>query len=496
MSIKPQFESYRYVGEICRLQSQSLVECRLPGSEISGILAVQAKVVPAECACSDGEAHYSGKVLLGIVYEDGNKKICRAERGVEFFHKAEGSAVTPACLAKAALSAENVTWRREGSGLYLSVVVDAKITVYGGKQMEYLCGGDGLVVKNEKAEVYKTVCISGETEAEDEFETDYVGDILLHSENAVVNRVRASDGQIEIEGELVLNICVLKSDESVCSYERLIPFSMQVPCDEAYGKVQSGARVEVKSAFLSAGTDEEQDKSKMVLSYCLSAECYLCTKEELTLAADAFSLSSELLLSKTNDGGRYLTNHIKCTERVGGTAVLSPLMDGEYSLVAAVLPHAEIICRKGENGMEAEGVVLADVLLVSSDGSHRAAKLSLPVLFPVACEGEYAEAECIVCGLNVRRKKNGETEAEATLKLGVRTYETRQWEYISEATEGEALPADTGAFSVFMTEAGEELWQVAKRLNCSPEVLQKGNPELEFPLKNKERIFVYRQIKG
>ena len=53
--MKPQYETYRDVGEICRLKSQSIVECRLPGSEISSILAVQAKAVPTECVCADGQ---------------------------------------------------------------------------------------------------------------------------------------------------------------------------------------------------------------------------------------------------------------------------------------------------------------------------------------------------------------------------------------------------------------------------------------------------------
>ena len=44
--MKPQFETYRYVGEICPIKSQSIVECRLPGSEIGSILAIHAQVVP------------------------------------------------------------------------------------------------------------------------------------------------------------------------------------------------------------------------------------------------------------------------------------------------------------------------------------------------------------------------------------------------------------------------------------------------------------------
>ncbi|MBE7085711.1 MAG: hypothetical protein E7366_00965 [Clostridiales bacterium] len=495
MSVKPQYETYRYVGEVCRLKSQSIVECRLSGSEISCILAVNAKAVPTECVCADGEVRYSGKILLNIVYEDSERKICRAERGAEFFHKAEHGNVTPACFAKAAFTTENVSWRREGSGLYLAVVVDAALTVYGNKQMEYLVGGEDMIVKKDFLNLRKTLCVTGETEAEDEFETDYVGDILLHSETASVSRVTASAGQIDVEGEVNLNICVLKSDESVCSYERLIPFKMQVPCDEAFGKVSVCARVDVRSAHLTAGVDEEKGTAKIVFAYCLAADCYVCVEEEISVAVDAFSTREELLLETVNDGGRYLTNVEKCVERVSGEAVLSPALDGEYVLQAAVLPRADMVCRKGERGLEAEGVVQAEVLLRGTDGSYRAANLSLPVIFPLDTDAEEAELDCMVCGLNVRRKKNGETEAEATLKCVARCYQNGVWEYIGEAKSGDEYPINDAAFSVYIPRAGEDLWQVSKRLVCDPEELKKSNPDLQFPIREGERIFVYRQIK-
>ena len=494
--MKPQFETYRYIGEVCRVKGQSIVECRLPGSEISSILAVQAKAVPSDTTCVDGEVQYGGKMLLCIVYEDGDKKVCRAERGAEFYHKAEGGLITPACFARTALTCENVTWRREGSGLYVSVVVEADIGVYGNKQMEYLTGGEGLIVKKDVARVYKTICVGGDTEGEDEFDTDYVGDILLHSEKAVVNHVYAGGGQIDVEGELALNICVLKGDNSVCAYERLIPFKMAMPSEEAFGHVVPSARVEVKSATLSAGTDEEKGASHIVLAYTLSAECHLTVFDEVSVVEDGFSTLAEITLKKQKDGGRYLTKHTKSTERVSGEAVISPEIEGEFTLQAAVLPRAEIVCRKGEHGMEAEGAVLAEVLLCSADGTHRSATLSLPFVFPLETEGDYVEADCAVCGLNVRRKKNGETEAEATLRLSLRVFEERSWEYVCETEEGEPYGAADSGFSVFITSAGEDLWQVSKRLACAPEDLQKSNPELQFPLKDGERIYVYRQLKG
>ncbi len=493
MSIQPQFESYRYVGEICRLKGQSIVECRLPGSEIGSILAVHVKGVPTECSCTDGEVRYGGKALISIVYEDGDRNVCRAERGVEFFHKVEGALVTPACFAKAWYEAENVTWRREGSGLYISAIIGASVNVYGGKQIEYLVGGENMICKKETLRVCKSVCVSGETEGEDEFDADYVGDVLLHSESATVHHVAANAGQIELEGEIALHICVLSGDGHVCSYERLLPFRMQIPCDEAFGRVSANARVLVKSAHVTATTDEERGKSRMVLSYCLAADCFLDITEELPAVVDAFSTKMDMSVIKANEGGRCLTKRIKATERVSGAASLTPAMEGEWSLQAALLPRVEIACRKGENGVEAEGIILADVLL-KGEGGYRTATLSLPFLFPVEGEGEHVEVDCLVCGLNVRRKKSGETEAEASLKLIVRSYEDRAWSYVRQIEEGEEYGEEKSGFSVFLTAAGEELWNLSKRLRCAPEDLQKNNPALEFPLKKVERIFVYRQI--
>ncbi len=495
MSIQPQFESHRYIGEVCRLKGQTVVEYRLSGSEIRSILAIHAKAIPLDITCADGEVQYSGRALLSIVYEDGERKICRSERGAEFFHKTEGSAVTPSCFAKVGYSTDNVTWRREGSGLYVSVILGADISVYGSKQMEYLAGGENLLCKKEPLTLCKNVCVSGEAEGEDEFACDYVGDILLHGENAVVHHVAATAGQIDIEGEIALQICVLRADESVCSYERLIPIRLQIPCEEAFGSVTAGARLLVKSARITAATDEEKGRSRMALSYTIAADCFLSVKEELSAVCDAFSCEREIKLIKANERGRCLTRFVKSAERVSGVASLSPAFEGEVALQATVLPRVELACRKTERGMEAEGALLAEVLVKTSDGGFRAATLSLPFLFPVECEGDYVEGEAIACGLNVRRKKSGEVEAEANLKLSLRSYEEKEWSYISRVEEGECYEEEKSGFTVFLPPAGEELWNLAKRLHCSPEALTNGNPELEFPVKKGEKIFVYRQIK-
>ena len=351
MSVKPQYETYRYTDGLVTLRSQSMVECRLAGSEIGSILAVQATAIPTECVCVDGEVQYKGKAVLCIVYEDGDGKVCRVERGIEFFHKAEGREVTPACFAKTAFTVVNVTHRREGSGLYVTAIIDAVSDVYGSRQIEFLVGGENLVTRSGSFTVCKTVCVSGETEGEDEFETDYVGDIVLHGETVIVTRAVASGGQIDVEGEITLGVCALKSDDGVCSYERIVPFSMQIPCEEAFGKVTCCARVQVKSATLSAGVDEDKGVSKVVFAYALLADCYLSRTEEISAVDDAFCLTRETGLMKGYGEGRYVVKQEKYVERISGTATFANPLEPEFVLETAVLPRAETVCKKSEQGI-------------------------------------------------------------------------------------------------------------------------------------------------
>ena len=76
----------------------------------------------------------------------------------------------------------------------------------------------------------------------------------------------------------------------------------------------------------------------------------------------------------------------------------------------------------------------------------------------------------------------------------VKTYDGFAAEYVCEALEGEAYVESDCGVSVFLPKAGEDLWQVSKRLKRTPEELEKSNPDLKFPVEKGERILVYRKI--
>jgi hypothetical protein len=247
----------------------------------------------------------------------------------------------------------------------------------------------------------------------------------------------------------------------------------------------------VKSAQITVTTDEEKNKSKINVSLVLYSECLFYVKEEISVCEDVFSTECNLFIKEGKIGGRCLTNAQFFTERIGGNASLNVTFDGDFTVRSVVKCKTELNCKKLPNGYEAEGYVEAETLLECADGL-RNATLILPFVFPLqVSEGEVA-LNGVAYGLSARRV--GErVEADCTLKITARTYQKQESSYVASVEEGEKYQEPTCAISIYIPTEGDGLWEVSKKLKRNPIDVQKSNPDLEFPIKKGERLFVYRQ---
>ena len=59
---------------------------------------------------------------------------------------------------------------------------------------------------------------------------------------------------------------------------------------------------------------------------------------------------------------------------------------------------------------------------------------------------------------------------------------------------GEARELPTSAISVYVVSAKEGLWDVAKALGTTPEIIMSQNEGLELPFKGGEKIMLFRHL--
>ncbi len=497
--MKANYQSVNTYGELCKAVGQSIVECRLNGSDVSSLLAVEPRVSLEQASCDNGEVRYGGKLLVSFLYESMDGKLCRAERGAEFFHKAEHPTIASAHVAYGELSVVNTKTKREGGQIVVACVVEGEFSIHGESRYTYLAGGEDLQVQKTAQVFCSERKAAVALEEDDEFECDYLQDVLMHTETAVVTDVRVGVGEVEISGEIHLHFCGQRQDGSLCPYERLTPFKAQLTMDSAMPQTPCLATARVCSAQVSLASDEERGKSKIALSYRIETTAKIEELQEIPVGADAYSVSVETELEIQEVGGRYALNTETITERIHGSALLSAEPNTDSTLLAAAFPKASATVEYTDQGVVLQGVIDGKAIYRKADGGAQAVDVSLPFLFPISVEKSDAKAdeikvlECTVYGFSLRVRAGGETEAEATLKVRFARLASVRARFISDVREGERKQEKTCGISVYVAHRGDDLWTTAKRLSLTPEALQESNPALTFPLVGEERMIIYRQ---
>lgn len=484
-----QTELYRGYGKICRLNDQTTVECRF-GGEVETVLAVYASATLLRAEADNGEVRYAGRAHFLIVYEDGDRHVCRAEKGVEFAARAQDERCVPAFTPRVRFATENVSMRREGASVYVSTLFGADISLYGDQSFLYLTGGP-LITKRENLCLTTAHLCSGETELSDEFETEFVGDILLHTEAVNVNEVTCVTGALRVGGEVNLCILALKGEELV-SFERLIPFSVEIPCDEAAAGGSGEAHATVKSVALDAETNEERGRCVVHADLTLAVEGCVYVETEIDGVTDAYSAQNTVALSYSELDCVSAGEPIRLTERIAGKAALSSEVDFSDVFMAVVLERAEASVVATPEGKRLEGVAAATLLARGAEKSHRGIDMSLPFSVPVNAEGE-CDCEILVCGMSARQKQEGEIEIEGTLKITLFPKRKTHVCAVCGAEEGAPVVQSDSAVSVYIPRAGDGLWELSKSLKKPPEEVLAGNPDLEFPVREGQRVIIYRK---
>ena len=206
MSFQPRYEKYEYTARGASVRAQSIVECRLADWSGNRVLAVQPSVVSGGAEVSSGEVRYGGRLFFSVVAATPEGALIAAERGAEFSHRAECAEAAPAQTADVALRVEKTEVRADGRSLVLSAIVTAEIRLFVPSGLQWLSGGEGVVCRRSPVRLQRITPCAGTVSLEEEFDTDYVGDVLLHSEQILLTRVVCSAGCLEVSGEINIGI--------------------------------------------------------------------------------------------------------------------------------------------------------------------------------------------------------------------------------------------------------------------------------------------------
>ena len=102
-------------------------------------------------------------------------------------------------------------------------------------------------------------------------------------------------------------------------------------------------------------------------------------------------------------------------------------------------------------------------------------------------------ANSVMSDISTKSKRGQEIEVFAKLYLYVDIYCKETSAVISEVTVGEEKLQSDCAIKIHIVRENETLWDIAKELGTSVDELMSQNENLELPLKENDRVFLYNQ---
>lgn len=474
-----------YTRKIADLKAQSIVEIKFTEQDMGEIVAVCPQVSLTSAEASSGRINYGGRLICTVVYADGSN-LCRVQKGAEFSHHLDNDALAPAQNCDCSLRCEHTRVKREGSFYIVSVVVGADISVSDSAERSYIQSLDGAITRCEEGKLFNAVAFSGEGEVDDDFNL-VATDILVPSAQPIVLNCAVRSGLIEVSGEIYLSLLAVREGSPV-ALDRVIPFKAELSCDRAIIPSPAGCRAEIKDMTVDCKVNEERGKCDVNFNATLAFSGTFYEEEEVSYISDAFSPENELKLSFCEEQNTVCTDVKVYSERVSGLCASKAKLDYTCAFLAAALPRADYI--RTQDGVEGSVSV---TLFFEQGGEVRSTEVNLP--FSVKLTGlndAQGGVTVAVIGMSLRQRAEGECEAEAVLKIAVLDGQRHSVRYLTGAEEGEKKAVNDSAISVHVPAAGDGLWETAKKLGCSPDSIQKANPELSFPLSGKERILIFR----
>lgn len=483
MSLTVRNQTGIYTRLLKTLYSQSIVEIKF-GEETGETVSVSPQISTLSCETDSGRANYSGRLVCTLVYsEDG--KLCRVQKGAEFSHFADDEELAPAHRGLCTLAIERLNVRREGSYVVVSCVVSARIDVFAQTERTLLTLAEGAEVRKENVRLSHAVPFSGGGEVEDEFDCNAV-DVLAPSAHALVLDCSCRAGSVEVSGEIYLSLLAVRENSPV-GLERVIPFRCELACEEALLQKKAVCRAEVQDINVTAKVNEDRGRCEVEAVISLVFTGAYTDDEETSCITDAFSCDRELTAEFSDESCLSCTGYKTFTEHIGGLCSTKAKLDYTCAFLAAADPRVEYSL----NGANLEGSAEA-TLVYEQNGEIRSTRISLPFAFPLNGMGECGSIDVAVSGVSVRQRTEGNCEAEAVLKISAADCERLTARYITALSEGAEVPPCDSAVSVYIPDAGDGLWETAKKLRRPEADVTASNPRLTYPLTGKERIVIYR----
>lgn len=427
-----------------------------------------------------------GTAVVRVIYVSDSGKISCYEQTVPFSKSVNVSGLGEDVCVRASASTQYCNCRavnQRRADIHGCIAISFTVTAI--KKQEILCGvrGAGVQLKKKSMKVSDMICrlekmfVLNEVKELDE-ESPAVLRILHTRACARVSEVKAITNKILLKGEVWAKITYCTDEGQVCCVEHTMPISQIIEAEGIDENTNNCVHLDVCSFEAVPKADSAGEMKLMDITARVTAFVTACCEKELETVCDAYSTEYEADCEK----------QMMSLETLSGTFSDICLCRGSIEAPEAVADITDVWC----TGVTEKAFIVSGKVKISGSLSvcvlYQSAD-SQPCMAEKAIDYEY-ERDVSVQGANARCEPwvypgecvasagaSGKIEIKAEINISAEIYEISEDRIISNITvdESRARQSTAAALTIYYSEEGESVWNIARRYNTTVEAVMNEN---------------------
>ena len=465
---------------------------------IGNVLAKSCQMGITNQEVMEKQVNFDGEIICTIAFTDleGEMRSMTYKGKVSGTVKSDDITPTSGVVLNCSIldsSVEHIA----GSDINLAIAYQVDGAVLNQTALDVLVDGKGFSNEKETCDITSKAYSKKHsfTDVEEESVKNDVSLVLSAYGTICADKITVGDNIAMVEGSIKAYVTYLTSGEmsEVITDTFTFPYHEEMHMDGATIGMVGDATANCSEVKVTAYSDDVKRNSKFTIESCCSinACCYL--EEKMEYVEDVFSSENELMSTVDSlNTFKYMgRNRYPLEER------MSFDLGSEYDKVECVMScTVEVLGATCEDGkIVVEGLLKASLLMAGEMG-YELKDLDMPVVYDMNYDcNENCEVSACMTPIDVSAKLRLANEVEIVAKVNtvVDIFEKDTVSVICELEKGEEKSKDYSAIVIYVGCEGDSLMDVAKKVNVMPSTIQSQNKDVAFPLKNKEKIVIYRQ---
>ena len=469
--------------------------------DIVSVLRSTLRPNVSQTKLQSGKLIIEGTALISIIYICDEKKLHCFEQRIPFTKSIEVSK-SENCYAVSDVQTQFVNCRllsQRKLSIHSSLSINYKLCCKKTRQILTDCEENSVQMKKSinKATVLRDCQVKSfvinET-LELGSAQDSIGQIVRSDAVAILDSVKMVSGKALIKGELKVKVTYLTEKE--CEIERVegtMPISQIVEIDSQEDSLEYVA-LNVISVDVFAKTDSSGALRMFDLSVCINAELDIYDESDVECIADSYSTEYELSQKKE------IISFVKLSEKISENYLCTGSIDFFEEKIKSVL---DINCRNiiysaqiVNNELCINGTLGISGVLLKEDEEIISADKEIDFEYKCKVNGkninQYSKFNVILSSMNYLISDESKLEIRAELEINGIIFETYDREILTDISVDDSAvkSKNSASLTIYFSEAGESIWNIAKRYNTTVKAIIDENNLNDDTVKEKTKLLI------